>query len=322
MSFNSHTKPGQLRQKQNWLSRTLLLAPFLLLLVIALGPRAQAQQPDPEPTPVPLTVEKTPAQGKTDGPKSGQASRANALQSTVPTSTTIELQVQDYYTGDPITDYQFLVNVDNTGDPIGDDPNKMSSTTPMASHSPVVLTGVVTPTIAAGYTFTLPDPPAGDADKYLVTVRAGGYKLGGEHIKVIDGFPTNPTTVVVELIPHPLPLSKIRVHVFHDNHPVNGENDVPVEQGLEGFHVSVHDTAGEVTVDWWGNPLCTRYDGVPPNNPQPDPFCQTDASGDLVIDNLPRGKYEVIVIPPDGSDWVQTPTIDGTPVIDAWIEEG
>ncbi|MCK6626933.1 MAG: IPT/TIG domain-containing protein [Anaerolineae bacterium] len=199
-------------------------------------------------------------------------------------------------------EFTYLVNEDNAGDP--DNPPSLK---PMASYSPIVASGNGVdpgPGQDSQATIGLPNLPA-DPDKFLISVRAQGYKLWGRHVTQAD----NGQTVVVELIPEPLPRSRIRVHVFNDNAPVNGEDDIPVETGLAGFHVVVEDTVGEVAVDWDGNPLCGGY-------------CVTDNNGDVLIDNLPYGKYEVLVIPPDGSDWVQTTTIEGTHIIDAWIEEG
>jgi hypothetical protein len=214
--------------------------------------------------------------------------------------------------------YQWLINVDNTGDPT--DPNNLPSLTPMESYSPVVATG--------SDADALPDLSAG---RYLITVRADGYKLGGAHFTVLDVA----AAINVELVKDPLPLSKIRVHVFHDNNSVDGENDIPREEGLGGFRVFLEDTAGLVIIDWWGYPICTEYERLPNGDiklvggePVPDPNtggeCITDANGDLLIEQMPRGKYEILVLPPDGQQgqWVQTTTIEGTKVIDAWAIEG
>ncbi|HYF93789.1 MAG TPA: NosD domain-containing protein [Symbiobacteriaceae bacterium] len=193
-------------------------------------------------------------------------------------------------TAEPLAEFAFLVNENNVRDPRDPDPSRWPSLSPGASHSPVAVTG-------DSGSATVEVPPG----RYLVTVRAPGHKLGGEWVTV-DGE----TDVTVALQPHPLPLSKIRVRVFHDNHPVNGEDDIPLEPGLEGFRVVLADTVGEVTVDYFGNVLSLF----------------TDANGELVVENLAPGKYEVQAIPPDGTDWVQTTTIEGTHAIDAWIEEG
>ncbi|MHB1042626.1 MAG: carboxypeptidase-like regulatory domain-containing protein, partial [Eubacteriales bacterium] len=167
------------------------------------------------------------------------------------------------------------------------------------------------------------------AGRYVVSVLAPGHKLGGNWAEV-----NGDTTVTVELEPHPLPLSKIRVLVFHDNQPVNGEPDIPVEAGLQGFNIVISDAVAEVTVDYFGNVLGARYERDASGNPvldgdgNPVPIPGTggrilsDANGEAVVENLPPGKYELKAIPPDGTDWIQTTTIEGTHSIDAWIEEG
>lgn len=213
----------------------------------------------------------------------------------------------------PVDYFQFIVNENNVGYP---DP----SLTPPASHSPVIADGDSSrPTVFV------------HDGSYLVSVRAPGHKMGGSWVKVDGGD----VQASVELLPDPLPLSKIRVFVFHDNQPVNGEPDLPSEVGLEGFRVIIEDTVGEVTVDYFGNPLGTQYekdvggnylyDGE--GNPIPVPGTgavniYSDAEGNAVVENIPPGKYEVQVIPPDGTGWVQTTTIEGTYAVEAWLEEG
>lgn len=225
----------------------------------------------------------------------------------------------------PIDNFQYIINENNVGDPQfgvppGDvDESKIPSLKPPASHSPVIASGD-----SDHNTMLVPN------GRYLVSVKAPGYKLGGNWVEV-NGADTE---VNVELLPNPLPLSKIRVFVFHDNQPVNGEPDIPAEVGLEGFRVVLGDAAGELTVDYFGNPLGTEYEKDSSGNfiyrngvPKPVPGTGsikilTDSTGNAVIENIPPGKYEVQVIPPDGADWVQTTTIEGTHVIDAWVEEG
>ena len=108
---------------------------------------------------------------------------------------------------------------------------------------------------------------------------------------------------------HPLPLGKLVVHAFHDRRSVNaapdfvGGADGGGEPGLEGFEVRLHDTVGEVQADYNGDPLCG---GV----------CLTDADGNVTIPNLAPGRYEIEVLPPDGEDWLQTTTFEGTHLID------
>jgi hypothetical protein len=236
-------------------------------------------------------------------------------------STDVTIMPRDRATGDPIDDFRYIINEDIAHD--------NASIVPPESYSPLVATGDNTnPTV------TLP------TGKYLVTVLAGHlpdplgdgftspYKMWGQHF-TIDGDSPIEMDVFVDMVPNPLPLATLRVRAFHDNQVVNGEEDLPVESGVEGFHVVIGDPVGEVTVDFFGNPICTEYDGVGGSTPLGDPvpmtggFCtSTGADGIATIPNLPPGKYEVKVIPPDGEGWIQTTTIEGTHVIDAWIEEG
>ena len=159
----------------------------------------------------------------------------------------------------------------------------------------------------------------------------GDYKIGGKHFRLPDD---EGDVILVELQPNPLPLATVKVRVFHDNHMVNSEDDIPLEDGLEGFHVVLHDRIGEVTVDWFGNPICTEYEtdldgnlildeeGSPIPMEGTGGFCTSGPDGYATIPNLGPNKFEVQVIPPDGSGWVQTTTIEGTHANDAWVEEG
>lgn len=196
--------------------------------------------------------------------------------------------------GSLVTAYTFIVNDDNTGEPLAPDHNLHPSRKPTASFSPIVAAG----NQDTANNVTLPP------GRYLISVRAEGYKLWGRHITL----PEDEGTVSIELLKDPHPLTKVVVHVFEDRQPLNAAPD-PLEPGLAGFHVVVEDLVGEVTVDWFGNPLCGGQ-------------CVTDANGDLVIENLPHGKYEVEVVPPEGTTWVGTSTLKGTRFLAAWLEEG
>ena len=239
----------------------------------------------------------------------------------------LTVMVKDVNSGALISSFKFIVNENNVGDPqveLPEDernPNLFPSLKPGASHSPVVATGEISETSAP--VIALPD------GKYLVSVLSPRYKMGGNWV-TMDG---TDKTLEVALYPNPLPLSKIRVHVFLDNNPVNGEDDIPLESGLAGFSIIIGDAVGEVTVDYFGNPLGTEYERdvfgnliLEAGNPVPIPGTGgkilTDDNGDALIDNLPPGKYGVQAIPLDGTDWIQTTTIEGTHTIDAWIEEG
>jgi hypothetical protein len=224
----------------------------------------------------------------------------------------VTIEAFDRETGSPVENFRYLINEDIAhANPL---------LTPPASYSPVAATG----THLEGDGPETVDLPDG---KYLLTVDGGAfpdslagefpaadYKLWGEHFEVAGGD----LTVPVDLVPNPLPTATLRVRVFQDNNLVNGEDDIPLEAGIEGFNVHIADPVGEVDVDFFGNPLCTQYDGdpngaFPPGNPIPGTGgqCVSDAEGHAVIANLPPGKYEVEVIPPNGSGWRQTTTIEG-----------
>ena len=51
-----------------------------------------------------------------------------------------------------------------------------------------------------------------------------------------------------------------------------------------------------------------------------DGVITTDANGDALIQNLAPGKYGVSVVPPVGQGWIQTSTIEGTKINDAWVK--
>jgi len=232
----------------------------------------------------------------------------------------VTIVVLDRDTGLPIPDFRFIINEDIAHQK----ENGMSpwETNPK-SYSPIVAHGD-----QDSEPVNLPN------GKYLVSVIGGdlppvpgSYKMSGKHFTVDSTSPDpdlSEPTVTVELVPGPLPLAAMTVQVFNDNMMVNGAWDPPVEPGLAGFSVLLEDGTGEVTVDFYGNPICTEYIGGDPNSPDPNTGgqCLTDEDGLVTIPNLPPLKYGAFAIPPDGSGWIQTSTIEGTNVIDAWLEEG
>jgi hypothetical protein len=217
-------------------------------------------------------------------------------------STTVDIVATDAVTGDPIENFKWVINLDNSHD--------HASVMPPASYSPVVATGNQND----AENIWLPDTVAPNRG-YLVSVLANDgvgvlndpdYKICGAHFKI----PDDDGKVYVECHPNPLPTATLKVRVFHDNHMVNGEDDIPQEEGLAGFHVVLADRVGEVTTDVFGDPICGNG------------YCVTDSDGIATIPNLGPDKYAVEVIPPDGSGWIQTTTIEGKHEIDAWLEEG
>ncbi|MFV2040112.1 MAG: hypothetical protein ACC660_07705, partial [Acidimicrobiales bacterium] len=223
--------------------------------------------------------------------------------------------------------FTYLVNLDNTADPFNPDADLHPITDPMESNAPIDAAG--TDLGDGAETFTV---PAGC--RYLVSVRADGYKLGNLHIRIeangdilsSDGTPSplfvemvsdqvayNPDTNQPEAVTAHnaagLPLAQIEVVAFHDYASINAQRDNPAQEvGLEGFHVELDDGTGQVAVDWFGDPLCGGD-------------CITDSTGTVLIENLPAGQYDVNVIPPLGTNWVQSLTIEGSHNIEAFAPE-
>ncbi|NJM40858.1 MAG: hypothetical protein HC853_08835, partial [Anaerolineae bacterium] len=243
------------------------------------------------------------------------------------------MRVQELGTSTPIASYQFMINRDdsgNTRDSVVDcfpdtNPDYPAGCNWASVHSINGGTqqGLVTQGDETHLNETiginLPD------GKYVISVIAAGHKIDGEHFSV----PLPDTGLVtVQMYAMPLPLSTIRVRVFEDIAGTNGELDIPGEQGLAGFRALVEDVAGEVTTDWYGNPLCTEYALDSLGNPDPEQpipgtggVCLSDSNGDLVIPNLGPGRYEVSAIPPNGQTWYRTTTLEGGPGWDVWPQE-
>ena len=246
--------------------------------------------------------------------------------------------------GDSITNFKYIINVDNTGttaqrlDPVtGEPPVACTPADPgypascnwvsiagSASNSPIYTQGD-----QSDFPLNLPD------GRYLISVIADGYKLDGAHFTIPLA---DPGRVTVSLQPFPLPDATIRAFVFEDISPTNGAPDVPAENGLPGFVGHIADYIGEVTTDVYGNPLCTLYVGedpvtrtgatlFPPDYaPEPIPGtggrCVSDANGDLVIPHVGPNRYALSVVKPDGTNWIQTTTLEGNHDWDAWVMEG
>ncbi|MFZ5921654.1 MAG: SdrD B-like domain-containing protein [Chloroflexota bacterium] len=234
------------------------------------------------------------------------------------------LSVRNIETLAGISEYKYLINVDNTGDPLQDrnagcspaDPGYPDSCDWPSIRAVPGAAPIFTQGDQSDFGGGLSLPPG----KYLVTVLADGFKLGGKHFVVSgDGSPLN---VLVELNPHPLPDATMRIKVFNDNASVNGQVDFN-EPGLEGFRAIVNDIAGQITTDIYGNSLCTMYDLL--GNPiGVDEYgCLiSDANGDMVIPHLGTQRFDVNVTPPVGSGWIQTTTLEGSHSWDTWLAEG
>jgi len=168
---------------------------------------------------------------------------------------------------------------------------------------------------------------------YFISVLPdSGFTIGGAKFKGNQG------SVTVYVSTHPLPTAQITIFVHEDIAPINNVWDTG-EKGLEGFSIILEDAGGKYGVsagiqsaDVYGNPLCTSYqqdvDGNYLTDPDTGEFlvdvvgggCSSGADGRVTIPNLAPGKYGIIAVPPTGSQWTQTSTIEGTKLIDAWVK--
>ncbi len=297
-------------------------------------------------------------------PVSPQA--ALAAPAAAPTNT-IRLHVFDATaTATTISQYQYLINEDNTGDTRDANadcrPTDPGLTNPtlancdwpsihkMPGNAPIVTQGDQGD-FASGLDLTPYLTLHPTAKKFLISVVADGYKIGGQHFSLPLDSVSN--TVEVELEPNPLPTLTFRAMVFNDNTSPNGAMDTPGENGLNGFEGHLADVLGEISTDWFGNPLCTEYqrdsngnvildvDGAPTPIVGTGGIClsgdqnhdgvlsaaendpnQNPDYGQVVIPNLGSNRFAASVVPPNGSNWVQTTSLEGAHDWDTWLMEG
>ena len=216
---------------------------------------------------------------------------------------TITVHAQDLDSGNPLSTFTYLVNVDNARDPHAAAVLDRTGIAPTESNSPIAAEGdegsATTPDLAPG--------------RYLLSVRSPGHKMWGKHVTIGSAD----ADVTVALRKTPLQLGKIRVFVFNDSAWTNGAPDTE-EGGLAGFHVTLEEqTNSQVSVDYLNHPLCGGT-------------CVTESDGFVEIPNLSPATYFIYVSPPDkacnpsdpDSRWTQTTTIDGGLGLQAGAEEG
>ncbi|MBN2432532.1 MAG: hypothetical protein JXQ27_13735, partial [Acidobacteria bacterium] len=239
--------------------------------------------------------------------------------------------------GESISGFRWLIEEDTTFHPLPgvQDPNSLAYSF-HRSYMPLVDKGhagdstaiITTPLDPAKYYYisVLPDRPAPPDRGWSIS---GGLLAPGQ----------SQMTIVVHA--QPIPTAQIAVFVFHDNYPINNAPDLPEEQGLAGFQLLVEDaggrygaSAGFAIKDAFDNPLGTTYerdingnyvfgpDNMPIVDVMGNGVIMTDAEGRALIKNLAPGKYGIQAVPPAGSGWQQTSTIEGTKVIDAWVKAG
>ena len=260
--------------------------------------------------------------------------------------------------GDPITEFKYVINIDDTGttDQRSPAPGFGCSTSDAQYPDSCKWQSIAEPSgwssiYTQGDQTDFAEPMNLPPGRYLISVIADGYKIDGAHFCIdtagdVDGC-ADPLSgaLVVELQPNPLPDGTLRAQVFEDNAPTNMGQDTG-EANLAGFVGHIVDTLGEIQTDVYGNPLCTRYEGENYDNdpntvdtyeiplasldddmlPIPKPGtggeCVSDGNGMLAIPHLGSNRYAVSVTPPDGQTWIQTTTLEGNHDYDAWIMEG
>ncbi len=219
-----------------------------------------------------------------------------------------------------VTDYKWTLEEDRTYQVVPGvlDPNTLSVSF-HKSYMPVVQSGDQTTS-----------PRVESGKRYFVSVlpKEGGYANGGAPIAV------GQSAVTVRVNKGPTPTGQIRIHVFEDTSPLNGQFDAD-EGPLAGFNVGIDDAGGrygiaggQIFQDAFGNPIGTTYKPCPPPGPCEsyevdqlgNGFVLTDANGYATISNLRPGKYTVKVIPPADQAYQQTTTIEGQKGQDAWIK--
>ncbi len=240
--------------------------------------------------------------------------------------------------GDAVDSFKFILNKDNTGSTAQRNATGPCSTSDANYPNDCNWTSIDaesdrSPIVAQGNQDDLAALPALDDGKYLISVLADGYKLGGQHFTM----PLDPGPVVVELQPMPLPDSTVKGQVFADMAPTNGAYDNG-DQPLAGFQGHLNDLLGEVTTDVYGNPLCTTYVGenattheIPAGSldaeglPVVDTIggeCLSAADGVVTYPHMGTNRYTQFVTPPDGQQWIQTTTLEGNHDWDSWVMEG
>ncbi|RKS77379.1 IPT/TIG domain-containing protein [Motilibacter peucedani] len=294
-----------------------------------------------------VTVAMPAAQGGLATPAAAAAESPGSIHLHVQSARSVNNGPGFVHAGDAVTAYHWIINEDDTGNPRDALANCLPSSANVASAHDFAdhcqwpstrTTAGWAPIVAQGDQTTLDDDTALDGlppGKYLISVTADGFKIDGSHFTVGAGTSQQ---VTVGLQPSPLPLQTIRLQVFNDNAPVDGTYEVDAEQGLAGFTGNLTDVFGPVSVDYYGNALCTVYKHTTTSPTSPIVFdannkpvvdttrstgkCTSDRTGLITIPNLGPNRYAATVTPPLGSTWVQTTTLEGGHDYDIWQQEG
>lgn len=256
----------------------------------------------------------------------------------------IALSVQDPG-GAAVPNFRWLVEEDTMWNPdpsIVPPPADTLATNFHKSHMPIVAQGCNGSEAECGVGQAIPfsqlalDP----SKRYYVSVlpsdagSGSGHTIGGARI-----FPDD-SELTITVNKQPLPYAQISIKVFEDSSPTNGAIDGVEESiGLGGFQITLEDAGGRYGIsggtmmqDANGNMLRNAldcFDAEPPVGvivtcPSTPENIAAGIVGEALIQNLYPGKYGIIAVPPsgDGRNWVQTSTIEGSKVIDAWVKAG
>ncbi len=254
--------------------------------------------------------------------------------------------------GNPVSGFRYVVQEDTT---FAVDPNNPPAREDMLSFGFHASNHPVATNTSTGEAQTGSTPGSSvnvnliAPGRYYVSVLPfSGYAMGGAPVTVLRNADDpsgdlDAATIVVEQ--QPIPTAQIAIFLFEDNYPLNGTPDLPEEEnpvgaaGADGFgpvdwtqfNIILEDPAGlygqqggPVLQDAFGNQLGTTYNPDGSVNTPGDGILRPDENGYLLVKNLAPGKYGVIVNPPGtgagNAPWVQTSTIEGTQVIDAWVK--
>src|SRR5262249_10033171 len=150
----------------------------------------------------------------------------------------VTVDAHDFASGNPLANFNFIVNNDNTKLP--NDPLALNT----ESHTPIVAEGNQdqnTVTLQPG--------------RYLISVRSLDHKMWGTYVTLpgdaaADGSLTARVDLTEASADHPLPSGKLKIFVFEDNAWTNGAPDSEeVESatgtgGLGGFQVGLEEQTG------------------------------------------------------------------------------
>ncbi|MBI5576763.1 MAG: hypothetical protein HY896_10435 [Deltaproteobacteria bacterium] len=208
------------------------------------------------------------------------------------------------------------------------------------SYMPVIASGCVDPAAGpsnpqckagSGLESVVLDP----AKRYYVSVlplEAGSFSNSGTSIA------PGQASVKVYVNKLPFPMAQVNIFATEDNYPINGFPDVPAENPFPNVAFYLVDTGGRYGIsggpmltDAFGMALGTTYeldangqlvdsdgDGVPNVVAEGLGFVLSDSNGMASFKYIAPGKYSIVAVPP--APYIQTTTIEGSRVIDAWVK--